>query len=150
MQDELRRLLASPIKMELGMVVSGIVGNDNDASSASRTDLSKVLEKRMERHSVKLFLLSVENQFPVAQTDSSKIAHTLPCGVVQQYRVLVLWRYPHQTTRSILLKMDFIGRPQINFRIDCEPSEFFYMPPELQDRRGRSEGAACADESRRI
>ena len=131
------------------MVVSGIVGNDNDASSASGTVLSKLLEKRKERHSVKLFLLSVENQFSVAKTDSSKIAHTLPCGVVQQYRVLVLWRYPHQTTRSILLKMDFIGGPQIDFRIGCEPSEFFYMPPEVQDRHGRSKDAVCADESQR-
>ena len=132
------------------MVVSGIVRNDHHTSSASRTGLSKVFEKPMERHSVKLFLLSLKNQFSVAQTDRSKIAHTLTSGMVQQYRVLLLRRNPHQTTRSILLKMDFIGRPQIDFRIGDEPSEFFYMPPEVQDRPGQSEGAVYADESQRI
>jgi hypothetical protein len=70
--------------MELGMMVFGIVYNDNDATTASRTSLSKMLEKRMERHGVKLFLLSLKNQFSVTQTDSSKIAHALTSGMVQQ------------------------------------------------------------------
>lgn len=142
--------MASPIRMELGMVVSGIVRNDNDAPSASRTDLPEVFEKGMERHSVKLFLLSMESQFSVAQTDSSEITHTPPCGMVQQYRVPFLRRNPHQTTGSILLEMDFIGRPHINTMIGDEPSEFFYMPPEVQDRPERSEGAVYADENQRI
>jgi hypothetical protein len=133
--------------MELGMMVSGIVDNDDYASTASRTALPKVFEKRMARHGVKLSFLSLENQFSIAQTDSSKIAHALTSGMVQQDRVLILRRYPHQTTRSILLKMDFIGRPQIDFRIGCELSKFFYMPPEVQDQTGQSEGAVCADEN---
>jgi len=132
------------------MMVSGIVYNDDYASTASRTRLPKVFEKRMRGHGVKLFLLSPEDQFPIPQTDSSKIAHAFTSGMVQQYRVFVLWRYPHQTTRTILLKMDFITRPQIDLRIGCEPSEFFYMPPEVQDRPGRSKGAVFADESQRI
>jgi hypothetical protein len=136
--------------VELGMMVSGIVYNDDYASTASRTGLPKAFEKRMGRHGVKLFLLSLENQFSIVQTDSSKIPHALTSGVVQQHRVLVLRRDPHQTTRSILLKMDFIARPQINLRIGGEPPEFFYMPPELQDRPGRSEGAVCADENQTI
>jgi len=131
-------------------MVSGIVYNDNDAPTASRTGLPKVFEKRMVRHGIKLFVLSLENQFSIAQTDRSKIPHTLTSGMMQQYRVLILRRNSHQTTRSILLEMDFIRRPQVDFRIDCEPSEFFYMPPEVQDRPGRSEGAVCAGESQRI
>jgi len=136
--------------MELGMVVSGVVCNDNYAPSTSRTGLSKVFEKRMECHSVKLLLFSLKNQFPIAEPDSSKIAHAPTSGMVQQYRVPLLRRHPHQTTRSILLKMDFIGRPQINALIGCEPSELFYMPPEVQDRPGRSEGVVYADENQRI
>jgi hypothetical protein len=136
--------------MELGMVVSGIVCNDNDAPSTARTGLAKVFEKRMERHSVKLFLLSLKNQFPIAEPDSSKIAHTPTSGMVQQYRVPLLRRHPHQTTGSILLEMDFIGRPQIDSMIGDEASEFFYMPPEVRDRPGRSEGVVYADENQRI
>ena len=132
------------------MVVSGIVDKDNYTASASRTALPEVFEKPMEGHGVKLSLLSLENEFSIAQTNSSKIAYALTRRMVQQYRVPLLRRYPHQTTRSILLKMDFIGRPQIDPRIGYEPPEFFYMPPEVQDRPGRSEGAVCADENQRI
>ena len=53
--SELRRLLASPISMELGMVVSGIVRNDSHASTASRTGLPKAFKERMERHGVEPF-----------------------------------------------------------------------------------------------
>jgi hypothetical protein len=136
--------------MELGMMVSGIVYNDNYASTASRTRLPKVFEKRMGCHGVKFLLLSLENQFSIAQANSPEIAQALTSGMMQQYRVLVLRRYPHQATRSILLKMNFIARPQIDFRIGCELSKFFYMPPEVQDRPGRSEGAVCADENQRL
>jgi hypothetical protein len=82
--------------MELGMMVFGIVCNDNDATTASRTYSPKMFEKRMERHGVKPFLLSLKSQFSVTQTDSSKIAHALTSGMVQQYRVLLLGRHPHQ------------------------------------------------------
>jgi len=132
------------------MMVSGIVYNDNDTPPASRTGLSEPFEKHMERHSVKPLFLPLENQFSIAQTDSPEIAHALTGGMMQQYRVLFLRRDPHQTTRSILLKMNFIDRPQIDSWIGCEPSEFFYMPPEVQDRPGQSEGVVCADESQRI
>ena len=141
--------MASPIKMELGMVVSGIVYNNNDASTASRTGESKVFEKAMERHGVKPFLLSLENQFSIAQANSSKVPHTLARRMVQQHRILFFRGDPHETTRSVLLKMDFISRPQIGPRIRHDLSEFFYMPPEVQDRHERSEAAVCADESQR-
>jgi hypothetical protein len=81
--------------MNLGMVVSGIIDNDHSASSASRTGLPKMFKKRMESQGVKLLLFSLENQFSITQTDSAKIAHALAGGMVQQYRVLVLWRNPH-------------------------------------------------------
>ena len=132
------------------MVISGIVRNDHHVSPASRTALSKVFEKRMECHRVKLLLLSPKNQFPVTQTDRSKIANTPARGMVQQDRVPLLRWNPHQTTRSILLKMDFIRRPQIDSTIGGEPSEFFYMPPEAQDWPEQLEGVVYADETQRI
>jgi hypothetical protein len=104
----------------------------------------------MECHGVENFLLSLEDQFSISQANGSKITHASTCGMVQQYRVLLLRRYPHQTTRSVLLKMDLIGRPQIDSWIDHERPEFFYMPPAMQDRPWRLEGAACADESQEI
>lgn len=141
--------MVAPISMELGMVVSGIIYNDDYMPSALKISLTKVFKKHMERHGVKLFLLSLKNHFSIAETNSSKIAYTPTSGMVQQYRVPFLWRYPHQTTRPILLKMDLIGRPQVYSRIGYVLSEFFYMPPEVQDWPGRSKGAVYADESQR-
>jgi hypothetical protein len=138
------------MSVELGMMVFGVVYNDNNTSTTLITGLPKVFEKRMERHRVKLFLFSLKDQFPVAQAHSPKITHAPTRGMVQHDRLLLLRGHPHKTTRSILLKMNLIGRPQIHPWIRREVSEFFYMPPEVQGWPGRSEGAVCADESQRI
>ena len=150
MQDELRRLLASPIKMELGMVVSGVVYNDRYPSTTSQADLPKMFKKGMERHGVELPLFSSESQFPITQSDSPEVSDTLTGRMVQQYGIDVLGGHPQPTPRSILLKMNFIGRPQIDSWIGDEPPEFFYMPPEVQDRPGRSETAAYVNGNQRI
>jgi len=150
MQGEVRRSLVAPIKMELGLVISGIVYNESHPTTASRTDLPEMFKKRMERHGVKLFLLSLENEFPIPQPDRSEVSDTLARRMVQQPWIDILRRNPHPTTRSILLKMNFIGRPPIKSWIGGESSQFFYMPPEVQDRPGRSKIAVCVDESQRI
>jgi hypothetical protein len=132
------------------MVVFGIVSNDDHAAAASRTDLPKILEERMECHGVEPILLSLEDHFSVPEPDSSKVAHALSCWMMQQHRVLLLRGYPHPATRSILLEMDFIGRPEIDSWIGHELSEFFYIPPEPRGRLGQSAGAVCAGESQGI
>lgn len=136
--------------MEFGMVISGIVYNDGHTSTASRTDLPEMFKKRMERHGVELSLLSLENQLPITQSGCPEVSDTLAGRMVQQHRIDILRGHPHPTTRPILLKMNFIGRPQIDFWIGGELSEFFYMPPEVQDRPGRSETAVYVAETQRI
>jgi hypothetical protein len=133
--------------MEPRMVVFGIISYDDHAAAASRTDLPKVLEEHMECQSVELILLSLENELSVTQPDSTKVAYTLSCWMMQQHRVLLLRRYPHPAPRSVLLKMDFIGRPEIYPWICRELSEFFYIPPEPRDRLEQSKAAVCAAES---
>jgi hypothetical protein len=136
--------------MKLGMVVPGIVNNQDHPPTAARTDLPEVLKKRMKRHRVEPFLFPLENQFPITQTNRPKITDTLPSWMVQQYRINILRRHPHPTARSILLKMDFIGRPQVDFWIGYPPSKFFYMPPEGQGWLGQSGIAASVAENQRI
>ncbi len=131
------------------MMIFGVVYDDNSTPPASRAGLPEAFEKYMERHGVKLSLLPLENQFSITQANSSEIAHALASGMMQQHRVLFFRRNPHQATRSILLKMDFIARPQIDFRISDQPSEFFYMPSDFQDRPEQSEAGAYAGESQR-
>jgi hypothetical protein len=109
-----------------------------------------MFKKRMKRHGVELSLFSLENQFSITQPDSPEVSDTLARRMMQQYRIDILRRHPHPTTRSILLKMNFIDRPQIDSWIGGKSSKFFYMPPEVQDRPGRSETAVYVDESQRI
>ena len=131
------------------MVVLCIVRNDNYSAAASRTDPPEVLEKRMECHGIEPILFSFVDKLAVAQPDSTKVAYAFPCWVMQQHRVLLLRRYPHPAPRSVLLEVDFIGRPEIYSWICHELSEFFYIPLEPQDRLGQSKAAVCAGESLR-
>ena len=130
--------------MEPRMVVFGIISYDNYAAAASRTDVTKVLEERMECRGIELILLSLENELSIAQPDSTKVAYAFSCWMMQQHRVLLLRGHPHPAPRPILLKMDFIGRPEIYSWICHELSEFFYIPPEPRDRLEQSKAEVCA------
>jgi len=132
------------------MVISCVIRNDNYAAATSRAGLPKLFEKRMECHGVEPVLLSLENQLPVAQPDGTKVSYALSCWMMQQHRVLLLRGDPHPAPRSILLKMDFIGRPEIYSWIGHELSKFFYMPPEPRDRLGQSKGEVYGGENQEI
>jgi hypothetical protein len=136
--------------MKPGMVVSCIVDNHDHAPTAARTDLPEAFKKRMKCHGIEPSLFSLKKHFSIPQTNRPKITDTLSRRMVQQYRIHILRRHPHPTVRSILLKMNFIGRPQVDFWIDDPLSQFFYMPPEQRGRLGRSENAASANENQRI
>src|SRR5208337_2164061 len=55
----------------------------------------------------------------------SKISDTFPGWVVPQDGFFDLRRYPHLTSRPILLKMNFIQRPNVNIVIGHQPTDFF-------------------------
>lgn len=132
------------------MVVFGIVRNDNHVATTSRAGMPKLLKKSMKRHSVESLFFSLENQLSIAQPDGAKVSYALSCWVMPQHRVLLLGWYPHPAPGSILLKMDFIGRPEIYSLISYDFSKFFYMPPEPQDRLGQSRVEAYAAENQEI
>lgn len=129
------------------MMIPGVVRNDDNASTASGAGSLEFLEKQMERHGVKLSLLSKKNKFPVPHADSAKVADAPPRRMVQQHGVGLFRWNPHQTTRPMLLEVDLIGGPQINARIAHEFPKVFYMSSEAPDRRGRSEGGVSSNES---
>src|SRR6266571_8219009 len=65
------------------------------------------------------------DKFPVAQSNGSKISDTLACRMMQHNRVGNLWRNPHSASRSTLLKVNFVGSPQIDAGIAAQALEFF-------------------------
>ena len=102
----------------------------------------------METHGVEPLLFPMENQPPVAQTDGSEVADAPPGRMVQQDGIGFLGRDPHPATRSMLLKVDLIRGPQVHVGIGQEPSEFFYISPEVRGWPGQSGGAVYANGSR--
>ena len=133
--------------MKFRMVIPGVIRDDHNLSTAPGAEPLKMLEKRMKRQRIKPLCFTVENQFAVPQTDGAKITDTFACWVMQQNRTGLFGRYPHQTTRTMLLEMNLIGGPQIHARIDRELLEFFYMPLEAPDPLGQSRGAVSSTES---
>jgi len=74
-------------------------------------------------HGIKTGCFSLEEKLSIAQADSAEIADALASGMVKHHWVIHLGWNPHSSARTVLLKMNFINRPQINaaagWRIGC-------------------------------
>ena len=42
-------------------------------------------------------------------------------------RIHILWRYPHATSRTVLVEMAFVLKPQITVIPSSQGAEFFYI-----------------------
>lgn len=109
-----------------------VINDHDNPSSGATTGQTNLLEKRPRGLRVEGARLSCEDEFPVAHPDGSKVSHALAGWVMQQHRVLDLGRYPHPTSRTMLLEVHFIHSPQVNRRVVYQFVEFFYIPPAVQ------------------
>ena len=80
--------------------------------------------ERMSRH---------RDQFTVFSSDGAKVTHTLPRRGMKNNGILDIPRNPHRFSRSSLLEMTLIQKPDIGGIFDSKFMEFFYMLPELPD-----------------
>ena len=113
------RLLLPPVLVESGVVIFRIVGNDHYPSIRVHADGAKILQELPASQGVKLVGLAPEEESTVAQANGSIIAHALPRGLMEEHGVPSFGRYPHPTTRTVLLKMHFVHGPQINRGIEA-------------------------------
>ena len=118
-QAETFRFLLSPVAVQSGVVISGVVGNDYHLSSRARAGGTKLFQELPTGQGVELARLRPEEESAVAQADRSIVANALPGGLVKQHGVLGFGRDPHPTARTVLLKMHFVHGPEINRRIDA-------------------------------
>src|SRR5579862_8775971 len=146
-QHELRFLLHPPLGMQLGMVILGVIGNHDHPASSPATAVAQLAQKVPGSHRVKAVGFALEEKLSISQTDGAKIADALASWMVKNHWVVHLGRNPHSGARTVLLKMDFINRPQINRGVSCQSAEFFYAWLVLAGQLERLEGAACAGES---
>src|SRR6266568_4520977 len=146
-QYELGFLLRSPLCVKLGMVILGII-RDHDHPVPGPTAAPVQLAKKIPGgHRVKAGGFTLEQKLSISQTHGAEIANTFASGVVKQHRVVHLGWNPHSGAGTVLLKMNFINRPQVNGWIFCQCAEFFYAWLGPVGQLERLTGAACAAES---
>lgn len=135
-----------PIIVQLGVMVSGIVRDHNRSPFISAGCLPKKLHKAEERYPVEFLIFPQIDEFAVTNAHGAEIADALPTGMMKYNGVLFLGRDPHAATGSVLLKMHFIKRPEVNSLVFLPFFEFFYIAPEQQGRHALSTAAVFSDE----
>jgi hypothetical protein len=105
-------------------MITSIV-EDDDHTAAARAMRQQLPQKALEGLGIE-YLAHPTDEFPGAQVDSPEAGDGLARRCVQQDGVLVLWRDPHPTARTVLLEVTFAQAPQFNVGPSSEAAEFFY------------------------
>jgi len=113
-EREASGMLLPPLPVQACVMVSRVVGNDYDASSASGTGRPQVPEKVPAGSGVELIRLAPKEKLAIAQADGAEIPDAAPGGMVKQHRVLGFRRNPHPAARTVLLKVHFVHGPKID------------------------------------
>jgi len=109
-------MFSEPWPQLFGMMPAGVINDDNHFSSFSAMAY-ELRQKTLERLSIKRFL-QTRNKPPIVYTNSTKDTDAFACRCMQDNRINSFWRYPHDVSRSVLLEVAFIFRPDINI-ISC-------------------------------
>ena len=139
-------MVVQPRSKITSMMPSRIIQNDKHQFVSSAMP-QKLFQELKKGHRIKPVLKTC-GETPVIDADRSKHSDAFARRRVQNERVHILRRHPHDTTGAVLLKMAFILKPQINVVSSCETQEFFYMrvaPPGLPAQLSAS---VCACENR--
>ena len=115
----------APLPMQLGMMIAGVVENQNHAFAGALTALEQLLQKLPIGLPVKLPTLLRISEFPILKPHSAEIAHTFARGMMRQDRVVVFRRNSHAAPRARLLEVHFVDGPQIKHQVACPLVNFF-------------------------
>ena len=96
-----------------------------DHASSDRLLTQQPLEKAQECCGVE-DRAHHSNELTTPQVDRAETSHGLASRGMLQDRVLDFRRYPHPTTRAVLLEVTFIQAPQIDVGAFGQTSQFFY------------------------
>jgi len=124
-QREILPLQLPPSWVECGVVILGIVDNDDDPATGASTDAAQVLQEVPAALGVEATGGRQGAKVAVLQAHGAKVADAFAdCGMHAD-QVLDLWRQPRTAVTSMLLKMDFVHRPQIDAWVTGQLLEFF-------------------------
>ena len=144
-QREIGLLGQTPSRVERGVVVAGVVDDDDHAAAGAGTDPTQVAKEGPAGLGVEAAGRRQIAELSVTQAHSPEVADGLAGRSVSAHWVPDFGRNPHAAAASVLLEMNLIQRPQINPRIDGQRLEFFYCRlrcriglPYLRPRRVQS------------
>src|SRR5213594_1908037 len=137
----------APSLMQVRMVVAGVVDNHHGLSIGTAALPLEFLQEIPAGDCIKHSFGLRHNQFASLQAYRAKKANALSGRRMEANRIADLRRNPHATTRAVLLKVNFVHRPEIDFITSREQAEFFYAWLVTAGRLGQPGGAACAIEN---
>lgn len=137
----------TPVSMQLGVVIPGIVRDDNHPAPGSRAGPAELLEEVPARLRVEALAFPSKDEAAIAQADGAEITHALASGIVPDHRIRDVGRNPHAAAGAVLLEVDFINCPQIDVASTRQIAEFFYAPIGAPRPLWRSPGGVCAGEN---
>jgi len=114
LQSKSVRLLLPPVLVEAGVMIPGVVSDHHDAAAGPDAGATQVAKKAQEGGAIELVLFAAKYEPAIAQADRAKVPHALAGGGVEQHGIFDFGRNPHSTTRTVLLKMYFVGGPQVH------------------------------------
>jgi hypothetical protein len=143
MQTKVFRDFFAPRRVERGVVIMRIVYDHHDLPSG--TTMARQLPKEVPaRHRVKHTIGSRHHELALLQPHRDEKADALSRRGVKTNRIIHFWRHPHAATRTMLLEVNFIHRPQIDFVLPGQGAEFFYAWLVIKDRLLPPADVVCA------
>jgi hypothetical protein len=112
-QGEVRCLRCAPRRVELGVVVFGVVADDDHATPSLGADRMEILQKRPERGTLEHASFLLKETAAVTQPYRSEIADAFTARIMPNYWIGLLPRHPHPAARTMLAEMDLVQGPQI-------------------------------------
>lgn len=98
MKAEVCRDLFSPLLVKFGMVVAGIIDNDNDLAPGSLAHFLEFSKKVPASLCVKVSIGLGHDQPSVSKSHRSEVADAFSGWRMLDDGVFALWRNPHRTT----------------------------------------------------
>ena len=146
MQAEVVGHQAAPGRMQVGMVIASVV-QDDDHFPMRAVVPSEFGVEIPAGVGVKDAIGSGHDQLAVVEAYRAEKTDALACRRMEANGVSQFRRNPQAAARTVLLKMNFIQRPQVNVASSRQCAKFFYEWLAKPGRRGPVAGAVCASES---
>ena len=144
MQAKMTCNFPAPRLMQAGVVITGVVDDHYHFSAGAALQFPiEIPASACVKHAVG----SGHDQLAVFEAHCAEKADALARRGVETNWIVHFGRNPHATTRAVLLKMDFIHRPQIDVSPSRQCVKFFYARPAKAGRIWPLADAACASES---